>query len=144
MRLKVVRHPSVNGATRGTMFVDEAEECFTLEDVVREVVGRPVSEWKEQNVTAIPRGTYTVKIDYSPHFAAKGSPYMPHVLDVPGFTGVRIHRGNSEYDTEGCILVGNVLVGDNRIAGSEVAFNRLVAKLRLAQERVETITLDVS
>jgi hypothetical protein len=76
--------------------------CYTLEDVVR-----PPGV-KVQNETAIPAGIYTLAIDWSNRFQR----YMPHVLNVPMFDGIRIHSGNRDVNTEGCPLVG--LRGDPR------------------------------
>lgn len=99
---------------------------FTMEDKVREVPGRPVVEWKVPKMTAIPTGTYPLIIDMSQRFGK----LMPHIMDVEGFTGVRIHTGNTEKDTEGCILVG---MGFNEstlaITDSRTAFSRFMAEL---------------
>jgi hypothetical protein len=75
--------------------------CDTLEDTVR-----PAGV-KIQNKTAIPAGEYKVIYDFSNRFQK----LMPHVLkldnsDPDGFTGIRIHSGNTSADTDGCILVG--------------------------------------
>ena len=53
-------------------------------------------------LTAIPEGTYKVEITWS----AKFSQLMPILLNVPNFTGIRIHWGNTAEDTAGCLLVG--------------------------------------
>ena len=74
---------------------------WVLEDQVREVVGEPVSEWKVPGKTAIPAGRYKVLITFSNRFQK----LMPQLMDVPGFTGVRIHAGNTAADTEGCLLL---------------------------------------
>ena len=76
--------------------------CYTIEDAVREQPGVPVSEWKIKGATAIPAGRYEIVIDMSTRFGK----LMPHLLDVPGFSGIRIHPGNTEVDTEGCLLPG--------------------------------------
>ena len=76
--------------------------AYTLEDAVREIPGVPVSEYKIKGRTAIPVGSYDLVITYSNRFKR----LMPHILNVPGFTGVRIHAGNTHEDTEGCVLVG--------------------------------------
>jgi len=77
--------------------------CWTLEDIVREVEGHPVAMWKVKGRTAVPRGTYCVRVTYSNRFKTS----LPLLLDVPGFEGIRIHGGNTASDTEGCILVAH-------------------------------------
>ena len=140
MKLRLER-PNACGAkaTISKLFVDDEYQCLVLEDVVREVEGRPVSEWKVQNCTAIPRGTYKVIKDFSNHFGCD----LPHILDVPGFSGVRIHSGNTAADTEGCLLVGIHQSGDDFITESRLAFSQLMTKLDSALDRGETISLKI-
>ena len=109
----------------GDLTVDDAPECFTLEDTVRNP-GSP----KVAGATAIPYGRYRVVIDQSVRFHQP----MPHILDVPGFDGIRIHSGNTSADTEGCVLLGSVWNIDRPdwIGGSHVAFEAFAAKLREA------------
>jgi hypothetical protein len=76
--------------------------CYTLEDEVREVAGQPVAAWKVHGATAIPQGRYRITMENSPHFGAD----TLTVLRVPGYSGVRMHAGNTEADTEGCVLLG--------------------------------------
>ena len=83
--------------------------CYTLEDPVREPADRPTGDldswvhgWKIPKQTAIPRGRYNLTIDFSQRFQKE----LPRLIAVPGFTGIRIHKGNSSTNTEGCILVG--------------------------------------
>ena len=75
---------------------------YTLEDKVREESGVPVCEWKIPGETAIPVGTYPLIIDMSNRFKK----LMPHICNVDGFEGIRIHAGNTSEDTEGCVLLG--------------------------------------
>jgi hypothetical protein len=50
----------------------------------------------------IPAGKYKVIVNHSNRFNRD----LPLLLNVAGFTGVRIHRGNTAKDTQGCILCG--------------------------------------
>lgn len=112
--------------------------CYTLEDKVREVIGEPVSSWKIQNQTAIPVGMYPVIITMSTRFKTR----LPLLLDVPGFSGIRIHTGNSSKDTEGCILVGSAWDGkSNWIGGSKVAYSQLSP---LIDQNKEAVTITIS
>lgn len=87
--------------TPGELLINDIHFCWTLEDVVREVVGQPVESWKVYGKTAIPAGKYNVVLVQSPRFKR----LMLSVQGVPGFSGILIHNGKSEEDTEGCPLV---------------------------------------
>ena len=143
MELKLIRKQFGELATIGNLFVDSAYQCFILEDKVREVPGQPVSAWKVQNQTAIPRGRYRLEIVFSPHFQRM----MPHLIDVPGYTGVLIHWGNTAADTEGCILLGNSratdAVTDSRAAWAAF-FKGFDAACRHAEHCTLTIENDIN
>lgn len=119
MELQVKRTDLTDESTIGELSVNGEFECYTLEDKVRPV--------KIAGKTAIPVGCYEVIINFSQRF---GRP-LPLLLNVPDFEGVRIHPGNTDADTEGCILVGDTkkpnFVGDSRLA-----FERLFGKLKAA------------
>ena len=98
--------------TIGRLSVDGLYLCDTLEDKVRELDNDLCGPfYKVQNKTAIPRGRYQVIVNHSPAFNRK----LPLLLNVPFFTGIRMHRGNHENHTSGCILVG-----ENRVVGKLV------------------------
>ncbi len=109
MKLRLQRHPSGPSSTIGELSEELAEGawsdrwCWTCEDVVRERRGVPVALWKQPGATAIPEGTYRVILSQSTRF---GGQLMPELLHVPGFSGIRIHPGNTSLDTFGCVLVG--------------------------------------
>ena len=121
MKLEVKRHFKGPQYTIGRLFVDGVYECDTLEDTVRQ------DGVKIAGQTAIPAGKYPVRITYSPRFKKM----LPMLDNVPNFTGVRIHTGNTAADTEGCILVGYNRV-KGRVCDSRAAFKRLFAKLETA------------
>lgn len=75
---------------------------YTLEDAVREVAGQPVEKWKIHGQTAIPTGRYLITLENSPKFG----PGTLTVNNVPGYSGVRMHAGNTAEDTDGCPLLG--------------------------------------
>ena len=82
---------------------------------------------------------YPVVITYSPKFKK----WLPLLLHVPYFTGIRIHAGNTAQDTEGCILVGENLVED-KVLNSTLWLNRLKKKIVEAKERGEGVWITVS
>lgn len=136
MTLRLVREPTTDGATMGVLFIDGHFQCFTLEDEIREVAGQPVSAWKVKGATAIPAGRYTVDLTYSGRF----NRLMPILLDVPGFSGIRLHTGNTAADTEGCPLVGRTR-GPAQVGESRLAFQELWP--RLVEALDDGIVIDV-
>lgn len=120
-KIKVERIFKGDNYTIGKMYINGIYLCDTLEDTVR------VLNTKEDKIygeTAIPEGTYEVRLTYSPKFKR----VMPEVLDVPFFTHIRIHPGNTIKDTEGCILVGyNTIKG--KVTSSRIAMNKLMEEL---------------
>jgi len=119
MILTLDRHTLANSATLGDLYLDGVFECHTLEDVVRKGA-------KVYGETAIPAGTYRVVINLSPRFKKM----MMRLLDVPGFDGILIHKGNTDHDTKGCILVGDTLTATGILAGTSTpAYDRLYSKV---------------
>lgn len=118
----------------GVLFVDGRFFAWSLEDVVRERPGQPVQDWKIPARTAIPVGTYGLEVTMSNRFKRP----LPLLLNVPGFEGVRIHRGNTAEDTEGCIIVGQTR-GSDFVGGSTPMEAALVAMLR---DGKHTITIE--
>lgn len=142
MELYVHRFPSQPDHTLGGLFIGNAMECFTLEDEQREV--------KVPGETRIPDGRYRVRLytqgtkhaKYLAKFGAEWHRGMLMVCDVPGFVGILIHIGNTDDDTEGCLLVGNMAMANGQLAQSEMAYKQFYPKVRdeLTQGRDVFIT----
>ncbi len=94
MELVIKREKPTEYFVMGVLYVDGNKYCDTLEDPPRAV--------KIPAKTGIPAGRYEIDVTYSNRFKKP----MILVKDVPGFSGVRIHGGRDEKDTEGCPLVG--------------------------------------
>lgn len=134
MELKLNRIFLGSSATIGELYIDKKYIADTLEDRVR-----PEGE-KIYGKTAIPEGTYEVKLTYSPRFKK----ILPEILNVPNFSGIRIHCGNSSADSSGCVLVGT-WDGEKEdwIRDSKIAFNKLMSLLQSAEDKKEIITIIV-
>ena len=134
MELQVKRIAKRDTYTIGRLYIDGERFCDTLEDRVRDLS----KEAKVKGRTAIPTGRYRLVLTYSPRFKR----ILPLLVDVPFFSGVRIHRGNTAKDTEGCILVGfNREVG--KVLESAVTEQKLMAVLQNAANKGEQIYITV-
>jgi len=127
MKIEVKRLHRTDNSTIGELTIDGKFECYTLEDIERYV--------KIKGETAIPKGTYKVIINQSNRFKR----LLPLLIGVPNFEGVRIHAGNSNHDTEGCILVGQNRSVDY-ITKSRKAFDSLFKKMQKAKNITITIS----
>ena len=109
--------------------------CDTLEPTWRDYQN---GAYKVKGRSAIPEGRYAVVISYSP----KMQQWLPILLGVPKFSGIRIHAGNCSEDTEGCILVGkNREVG--KVLDSRIWLHRLKQKIVEAKGRGEAVWITV-
>jgi hypothetical protein len=108
-----------NGArTLGVISVDGMIYGWTLEEPWRN---------NQRSISCIPAGEYPVRLTLSNRFKM----VTPELLNVPDRTAIRIHPGNTEADTEGCILVGwkATSVG---VYESRPAYEHLFAHLQYA------------
>lgn len=120
--------------TIGKLYIDGKYFCDTCEDKVRDANKNGVfdEEKKVYGITAIPYGTYKVILSMSNRFKR----VLPLLLDVPEFSGIRIHSGNSADDSLGCILVGeNKQVG--KVLNSRKTEQKLMKILKETDEDIE-------
>lgn len=135
MRLTLIRIANRPTYCIGKLYIDGVYFCDTLEDVDRGLDDRmdeeEIKKLKVYGETAIPSGIYPVTITYS----AKFKKNLPLISNVKGYSGIRIHSGNTAKDTLGCILVGkNKEVG--KVLESRVTFNALYKRLVQTKERI--------
>lgn len=106
--------------------------AYSLEDMVRppgiKIFGK----------TAIPEGRYRVILTWSEVFKR----LMPELSNVPGFSGVRIHPGNTDADTMGCILLGRTR-GFDHIGESLLAYAAFCRRYCEAVNKGEAVWLNI-
>lgn len=140
MKIKIKRIAKKDTYTIGKMYIDGKYYCDTLEDKDRGLsYNMPLSTIESIKIpgsTAVPTGTYKVIVSKSPKFKRS----LPRLLNVPGFEGILIHRGNTDKDSAGCILVG-----ENKIVGRVINSTKYEIELvSLLQATKETITITIS
>lgn len=135
MFIQLFRQFKTDRFTMGQMVIDGNHFCWTMEDVER-IIGENC-QGKIPHETCIPKGTYTVILSFSNRFQK----YMPEVLNVPCFSGIRIHSGNLPEHSDGCILAGFEKT-TGAISQSRAAFAELMKRLR-AVEKKEKIILTI-
>ena len=134
MELLLQRIAKKSDYTVGRLFVDGKWFSDTLEDRVRDLT----KERKVPGETAIPAGRYRVIVNVSPKFGRE----LPRLLDVPGFEGILIHKGNSARDSAGCVLLGeNKEKG--RVVNSTPYEVRLTKLIKDAIEKGEEVWITV-
>lgn len=139
--------------TIGKLYIDGNLFCDVLEDVDRNLTfNMSLEEIRSKKVyaeTAIPRGKYRITMkEISPKFKQKPAysftgGFMPRLLNVPGFTGILIHGGNSALDSAGCPLVGKNTVKGG-LTDSLNTFKKLYNILEEADKQNKTIYISIN
>ena len=146
MKLTVVRTQFGTDATNGMLFIDGIFECYTLEDQYQAV--------KVMHETCIPEGTYDIKFRTVGGFHEKykkryGNDHygMLHLQDVPNFTYILIHAGNTDEHTSGCLIVGETqqdldISDDGFIGHSGKAYLKLYNKVAKQLLQGKDVTIE--
>tara|TARA_B100001287_G_scaffold275763_1_gene284329 strand:- start:1121 stop:1711 length:591 start_codon:yes stop_codon:yes gene_type:complete len=146
VKLTVVRTQFGTDATNGMLFIDGIFECYTLEDQYQAV--------KVMHETCIPEGTYDIKFRTVGGFHEKykkryGNDHygMLHLQDVPNFTYILIHAGNTDEHTSGCLIVGETqqdldLSDDGFIGHSGKAYLKLYNKVAKQLLQGKDVTIE--
>ena len=152
MELKVNRRWKKEAYTIGDFICNDVRLFNSMEDKDRGLnSSMPVGIINQKKVygkTAIPTGKYNVVLSYSPKFANKAwskkyDGLVPEIQNVKGFSGIRIHPGNSAADVEGCIAIGeNKAVG--KVLNSTKCYYELMDNyLMPAWKAKEEITITI-
>lgn len=140
MKLTLIRTDFTSDSTIGSLYIEGRFFSYILEDKDRGLTDKmsliEVKARKLFGITAIPYGTYKVKLTMSNRFKR----LLPEILNVKGFEGVRIHRGNTAEDTLGCLIVG-LRKAYNSVFESTAAETGL---MRILQTAKDEITLEIT
>ena len=129
MKLTLKRFKETNDATLGSLYVKDVFQCYTLEDEHRDI--------KVPGETRIPAGSYNLidrqHGDFYQRYKERFVPWhrgMIQLADVPNFTDILIHCGNTDEHTAGCILVGTDYNENNMtIQQSALAYEKLYKRI---------------
>ena len=140
--------------TIGHLYINGQYFCDTLEDVDRglhsDMLTSEINRIKVAGKTAIPTGTYFITLGIqSPKFSSKKyekqygfcKGYLPRLINVKGYQGICIHIGNSDTDTDGCILVGTNTV-KGKVTNSTATFKKLYKILQEIEDN-ESIQITI-
>lgn len=153
MKLLLKRTFNNGRYTIGHLYADGEYVCDTIEDVDRDLTDSmtydQIKAKKVYSKTAIPRGTYDVAMNIISWKFANKQYYkvyckgrMPRLRNVKGFEGILIHRGTTEKDSAGCIIVGyNKVKG--QVVNSTQAFEKLYRMMDNAYQNGENITITI-
>lgn len=153
MELIVDRKWKRQSYTISNLTIDGKWFCNVLEDADRGLDDSmslaKIRELKKPSITAIPKGTYEITLDViSPRFCTKTfykqvcDGKLPRLLNVKGFEGILIHAGNTDKDTDGCLLVGQNKV-KGQVINSQATFKELYKLLKDKHDKGEEITIKI-
>ena len=121
--------------------------CYILEDFERLATAsvspkggstRSKKRRKVHGETAIPKGRYEIRLTHSTKFKKT----LPLLYNVPGFSGIRIHAGNTAKDTEGCLLPG-IERSEDFVGHSKRAFKKLCKMLERTKREGKRIIIEI-
>ena len=142
MELQLKRETFTEQSTIGALTINGVFECFILEDRDRglndTLTLEQILKVKVYGKTAIPYGRY--EIDWT--MSARFKVFMPILLNVKGYAGIRIHKGNTEIDSLGCLLCGT-RKKSNMITESTLATRNLYTKIESAKKQGQRIYITI-
>lgn len=134
-------------STAGSLYVPGQQSCWTLEDQYQKD--------KVAGETCIPEGEYRITLRTVGGFHGRYGELFPDIhkgmlwlRDVPGFSYILIHAGNTDEDTAGCLLVGEQVhmprPGEFSVGRSRDAYRRIYPVVAEAIESGDEVTIRVA
>lgn len=129
--IQIYRHFFGEFYTIGKLYIDNKYICDTIEDRVR------ILNCKEDKIygkTAILSGLYPA----DKYFSKKFGYNVIRLFNVKYFEGIYIHKGNTQLDSLGCIIVG---YNDRKgwVSKPSVAMDKIMAEIGNFKFDVEII-----
>lgn len=153
MELLIDRKWKKQSYTISNLYINGEWFCNCLEDADRGLDNSMSEDMirtlKKPSITAIPRGTYEITLDVVSPKYSKVQFYkdvcngkVPRLKNVKGFDGILIHAGNTEHNTNGCLLCGlNKIKG--QVVNSKETFKQLYKLLQDGKSRGEKIIIKI-
>jgi hypothetical protein len=144
MELTVIRKEFYDDRVVGELYTNDKFFSYTLEDTDRDLTNQDsVTKLKSTKIakrTAIPYGRYRVILSYS----IKLKRYLPLILDVPQWRGIRLHAGADPTYSSGCVLLGLERKGNSlyKIKAAEQALVKLLNSINMTEAIYITIKKD--
>ena len=147
MEIKLARFNTDKSSTQGLFFIDGCFECFTLEDGFNFI--------KVKGKTRIPEGRYEIDklrlltpLTKSYRNRFDWFDYHLEIKNVPRYSNIYIHVGNTDDDTDGCVLVGDQAINDpnnikTTILSSVQAFKRIYSIISDALDDDQDVFIDI-
>jgi len=134
MYIDLIRYSDTPDSTGALLFIDHQFVCYTIEDQLQ-------TGPKIQGETRIPEGIYEIKFRDDGGMNKRYKEIygdwhvgMLHLQEIPGFRWVYIHIGNTDDQTEGCILpgIGTLFDKDHTTQYSEKAYRKIYNAIKTA------------
>jgi hypothetical protein len=143
LTFNLIRKYFTENSTIGELFCNGNFICFVLEDKDRgldsSMTVEEIKKIKVYGKTAIPTGEYSIQITYSPKYKRD----VPQVMNVKGYSGIRIHSGNTAGDSEGCLLPGMKMVID-KVLESKIATAKWSTMIKIALDEKKEVRLKIT
>lgn len=144
MDVRVERYMFSSKWTQSHMFIDGEYICEVIEPFDSCInntddISTILSLKKKYGKIAIGYGTYTITLQFSPHFKK----VLPYINNTNGFVGIMQHNGNDVSSSRGCQICGIISKTDGYVINSKNTIDSIVKRYSKAIESSDIIKLTV-